>query len=69
MSVVYEAVEDGVAYDVMPVIERELACDECGLSAVAVLEHLEQISAFGLAQRSQTKIVDGEQSSPLQAIE
>ncbi len=56
-------------YDVMPVIKRELAGDEGGLSAVPVFENLEQISTFALAQRSQTKIVDGKESSPLEAVE
>ncbi len=69
-----QAVEDGVAEggiadDVMPVIEGKLAGDEGGLTAVAVLKDLEQISAFGLAERSQPEVVDGKQLSALESVE
>ena len=49
----HEPIEDGVAEggiadDVMPVIDGKLAGNECSALSVSVLEHFEQIPAFGL---------------------
>ena len=51
MRVVNESVEDGVAEggianDVMPVLDRELAGDECRAPAVAVFENIEEVTAL-----------------------
>ena len=51
MGVVDDAVEDGVgdcglADDVVPSIDRDLAGDEGGAAAVALLDDLEQIAAL-----------------------
>ena len=46
-GVLNEAIEDGVADDVMAVIDGELTGDEGGVLAVSVLEHFEKVSALG----------------------
>ena len=53
MGVMDESIEDGVAEggvanDVVPVIDGKLTSDEGGALSVSVLEHFEEISAFGL---------------------
>ena len=53
VGVMHEPIEDGVAEggiadDVMPVIDGKLAGNECSALSVSVLEHFEQIPAFGL---------------------
>ena len=55
MGVVNEAVEDGVAEGgvadhVVPVLQGELAGDEGGAPAVAVVEDLQEIAALGVVQ-------------------
>jgi len=63
VGVMNEAIEDGiteggVADDVMPVIDGELAGDECRALSVTVLEHFEEISAFGLGEGLESEVVD-----------
>ncbi len=63
---VYEPVEDrvaegGIADDVVPVLDGELAGDEGGSTRVAVLKDFEQISTFDLIERLESEVVNDEQ--------
>ena len=74
MGVVHEPVEDGVAEggvanDVVPVIDGELAGDECRAASVAVLEDLEEISTLGLVEGLETEVIDEQSGGPLESIE
>lgn len=56
MGVVDESIEDGVgegsiAQDIVPMVEGQLAGDECSPPTVAIFEDLEQVASFGLAHR------------------
>ena len=58
-----EPIEDGVAKgrvanDVVSVLDGELAGDERGAAAVAILQDFEEIAPLELAQRRQAPIVD-----------
>ena len=69
MRVVNEAVEDGVpeggvANDVMPVIDGELAGDEGRATAVAVVEDLEELTALRVVEGHHAKVIEGEELGP-----
>jgi hypothetical protein len=60
VGVVDEAVEDGVgeggvAEDVVPVVEGELAGDERGAFAVAIVEHFEEVATLGIGEGASPK--------------
>src|SRR5690606_7506383 len=66
VGVMDEAVQDGIGKggvpdDLMPGVEGELAGDEGRATAVAVLEHFEEIPPFGVGERCQTEVVEDEQ--------
>jgi hypothetical protein len=66
VGVVDQAIENGIgkggiADDLMPGIEGQLAGHEGGAPGVAVLEDFEQIASFGVAERSETEVVQDEQ--------
>ena len=74
MGMMHEPIEDGIAEggvadNVMPVIDGELAGDEGGAPTVAVLEHLEEISAFGLVEGLEPEVIDEQSSGFLEAVE
>jgi len=74
MGMMDEPIEDGIAEggvadNVMPVIDRELTGDEGGTSAVAVLEHFEEISAFGLVEGLEPEVIDQQRGGFLEAVE
>ena len=57
-----ETVKDGigecrVAHQLVPVVDRELAGDECGSAFVAVFEDLEQITALLVGHGRETEVV------------
>ena len=63
MSVVYEAVEDGVAEggianNVVPVLDGELAGDESRATAVTVFEDIEEVTALGVVQGRHAEVVE-----------
>jgi hypothetical protein len=63
VSIVEEAVADGVrqrglADVVMPLGRGELARDDRGAAAIAVLEDLEQVAAFLVLGRGQAPVVE-----------
>jgi hypothetical protein len=65
VSIVDEPIEDGVgesriAEVIMPEIDRELAGDEGGGGSVSILDHFEQVSAFGIGRRGQAQVVQDE---------
>ena len=69
-----QAVEDGVAEggvadDVVPVFEGELAGDEGGAPAVAVVEDLEEIAALDIVQGDHPVVVQGQELGAKQAVE
>ena len=71
---VYEPIEDcvaegGIAYDIVPVLDRELTGDEGGTTSVAVLEDFEEVSAFGLIEWLETEIVNDEQGRFQESVE
>jgi len=66
VGVVDEAVEDGVgqrriADDVVPVFDRNLAGDDGGRAAVAIVDDFEQVAALLGGQRSEPPIIEDEQ--------
>ena len=68
MRVVEEAIADGVglvrvADDAVPVGDRELAGDQDGGTFAPFLDDFDQVPAFGVAQRGQEPVVDGQQIS------
>ena len=70
----HEAVEDGVteggiADDVVPVLDGELAGDEGRATAVAVIEDLEEISALGVVEGHHAEVVESEELGTQQAVE
>ena len=60
--------EGGVADDFVPVLEGELARDEGGSSAGAVLDDFEEIAAFDLVQRSKAVIIDNQEIGFLKSV-
>ena len=66
MSVVEQPVEDGVAEggiadDLVPVIDGDLAGDEGGLSCVSVVEDLEEVTASEVVEAGEPPIIKNEQ--------
>ncbi len=66
VSVVDEAVEDGVAEgwiadDIMPVIDRHLGGDERGSVAMWVIEQLEQIATLLGGELGQPPVIEDDQ--------
>ena len=66
MGVVDQAVEDGVgvsrvADQCVPLVDRELAGDDGGAAAVAVLEDLQEVVAGGGVERLETPVVEDEE--------
>ena len=66
MRLVHEPVENrvakrGVADELVPVVDRELAGDPGRAPAGAVLEHLEQVAAFPIPQRREPRVVQQDQ--------
>lgn len=69
MGVVDEAVQDriaecGVADDLVPVVEGELARHERGAPSVAVLEHFQEISSLRVRERGEPEVVEDELNRP-----
>ena len=60
--------EGGIPDDVVPVLEGELARDEGGSSARAVLDDFEEIAAFDLVQGSEAVIVDSQEIGLLKSV-
>lgn len=66
MGVINQAVEDGVGVgrvpnQRVPLIQRELAGDDGGVAAVAVLEDLQEVVASGGIERLKAPVVEDEQ--------
>src|SRR5271166_6101485 len=71
MGVVDDAVENGVgqggvADQVMPAIERDLAGDQGGAAAVAILDDFQQVAPLLWAERLQSPVVEDQQLHPAQ---
>jgi hypothetical protein len=65
MGVVEQAVADRIgegrlAEVVVPLGGRELACDDRGASAVAILEELQEVAALGILDGRQPPVIDDE---------
>jgi len=65
MSVVDDAVEDGIgesgiANDVMPAVDGDLAGDEGSAAAVALLEDFQEVAALLGTERLETPIIEDE---------
>ncbi len=60
--------EGGVADDFVPVLQGELARDEGGSSARAVLDDLEEIATFDLVQGRKAIIVNGQEVGFLKSV-
>ena len=74
MSVVNDAVQDGIAEgviadDVVPAVYGELAGDEQRTLVVAIVDDLEQIAALLCVERLRSPIIDDEQSCTLERTE
>ena len=60
MGIVNEAIKDRigqgwVAYGLMPVFDRQLACDDGGSAVVAVFEDFQEVAAFRGVQDSEAR--------------
>ena len=64
MGVVEEAIEDGVADDVVPEIRRHLTGEQGTASGVAVVEDLEQIVARDVVEGHEAPVVEDEELGP-----
>ncbi len=60
--------EGGIPDDIVPVLEGELAGDEGGSSAGAVLDDLQEIAAFDLVQGSEAIIIDSQEVGLLKSV-
>lgn len=74
MRLVDESIEDrvgqsGIGHGFVPVLEGQLTGDERGGLAVAVFEHLEQVSALTVLGRSEAEVVDDEQGGTGEPLE
>jgi len=74
VGVVDESVEDGVgeggvAEDVMPVVEGELAGDERGAFAVAIVEDFEEVATLGIGEGREPEVVEQKELSPGESVE
>ncbi len=74
MGVVDDAVEDGVgeggiADDVMPFLDRELAGDDAGGDAVPVVGNLQEVAPRLCVERGEAPIVEDQQADPGKAGE
>jgi len=74
VSVVYEPIEDGVpegglADDIVPVLERELAGDAGSVAAVAVFEDFEEVAALRIGQGREPEVVEDEEVDLAEALE
>lgn len=63
MCAVHQTVEDcvpkcGVADQVVPVLDGQLAGDECSLAAVAVFDHFQEVAPFAISERRQAPVVN-----------
>ena len=63
VSVVEQPVEDGVAeggiaYDLMPVVDGDLAGHEGSLSSVSVVEDLQVVTASEVVEAGKTPVID-----------
>ena len=66
MRMVDKSIQDGVAKcgvpdEVAPVFDRDLAGDECGATAVAILEDFQKVAAFPIPERCKPPVVDEEE--------
>ena len=69
MSVVEEAVEDGVAEggiadDIVPVFDRDLAGEQRATAGIAVVEDLEEVVSSLARERSEPPVVENEEPRP-----
>jgi hypothetical protein len=65
VSVVKESIADGVCNGgisdvVVPLLDGELAGDDGGARAVAIVHDLEQVTALGFTDRDQAEVVEDE---------
>ena len=65
MGVVEQAVADrvglvGISDSGVPALDGDLAGDECRGALGALLDHLDQVSSFGVAQRREQPVIDGQ---------
>lgn len=67
MRVVQQAIENGIGKGrltdvIVPVVDRQLAGDEGGAGAHAIIQDLEQIIALALADRGDGEVINDQQS-------
>ncbi len=63
VCILYEAVQDGVAEggiadDLMPVFDGDLACDDNRCATMAIIEDLEEVAPFGRIENRQAPIIE-----------
>ncbi len=75
VSVVNEAIQNriterGVADDVVPVLHGDLAGDDCGSAAMAIIEDFHDVAAFGGVEDPQAPVVvDEELNAPERLVQ
>jgi hypothetical protein len=63
VSIVNEAIQDcvtegGIADDLVPVVHRDLACDDNRCATMAIIEDLEEVAPFGRIENRQAPIIE-----------
>jgi hypothetical protein len=63
VSVVNQAVQDrvtegGIADDLVPVFDRDLACDDNRCATMAIIENLEEVAPFGRIENRQVPVIE-----------
>ncbi len=74
MSVVNEAVQDGVAQggvadDVVPMFDGDLAGDDGRGATVAIIEDLQKVAPFGRTENRKTPVVEDQELNPADGFE
>ena len=74
VSVVNEAVQDGVAQggvadDIVPMFDRDLAGDDGRGATVAIIEDLQQVAPFGRTENRKAPVVEDQELNPADGFE
>lgn len=67
--VAYGVCKSGVSYDVVPGVNRELACYDGGASPVPVLHDLKDVSSFSVRKGVYSPVVNDEEPHSLYPLE
>ncbi|KUM24112.1 hypothetical protein AU467_31420, partial [Mesorhizobium loti] len=74
VSVVNEAIQNriaerGIADNIVPVFHGDLACDDCGRAAVAIIEDFQDVAALGGVENRQAPVVEDKELNAPERLE